>query len=90
MLACPFCGSAETDRIELEGKRFVVFGCMFTPEIDPAWPEAELASRLEQVYRADATGAYFRRTCDHLHLYVTAGAGGRVLRGVAEPGDSGK
>jgi hypothetical protein len=86
MLACPFCGAAETDRFDLEGKRFVVFGCMFTPEIDPGWPEADLAARLESAYRAEPSGAYFRRMCDRLHLYVTAGPGGRALRGGTAPG----
>ena len=81
MAHCPFCDAPETDRFDLEGRRFVVFGCMFTPEVDPAWDDAELERRLRTAYPADGSGAYFRRRCDRLHLYVTAGPGGRTLQG---------
>jgi hypothetical protein len=79
-LHCPFCGAAETDRFDLEGRRFVVFACMFTPAVDPTLADDELAAHLAADYRPDGSGAYFRRTCDQLHLYVTKGAGARALR----------
>ncbi len=79
MLRCPFCGAAETDRFDLEGRRFVVFACMFTPEVDPGLGDRELGEHLAEAYRADGSGAYFRRMCDRLHLYVTAGEGARAL-----------
>ena len=75
---CPFCGAVESDRLDLDGRRFLVFPCLFTPEVDPAWPEDELAERL----RHDFSGGgnrYFRGMCDRLHLYVTKGAGAAQL-----------
>jgi len=78
MLHCPFCGADETDRLVLEGKRFVVFACMFTPQVDPAWSDAEVAAELSKAHPGGAT-PYFRGMCDRLHLYVTAGEGGRRL-----------
>lgn len=80
MLRCPFCGAPETDRLDLEGRRFVVFRCLFTPEVDPTRPEEEVARRLEAEYREGMAGGYFREMCDRLHLYVTKGEGARVLR----------
>ncbi len=82
MLACPFCGAAESDRFDLEGRRFLVFGCMFTPEVDPALGEAELAELLRTRFGPQGAG-YFRRTCDALHVYVAKGEGARVLTGGA-------
>ena len=79
MLTCPFCGAPETDRFDLEGRRFVVFGCMFTPAVDPALGEDELARHLASAYRPDGSGPYFRRMCGRLHLYVTKGSGARDL-----------
>ncbi len=78
MLACPFCGAPETDRIDLEGKRFLVFRCLFTPEVDPALSEPELDLALRSRY-AGPGAAYFRGTCDRLHLFVTKGEGARAL-----------
>jgi hypothetical protein len=75
MLVCPFCGAAETDRIDLEGRRFLVFACMFTPEVDPALDEGTLTSYLASAFQEGGAG-YFRRTCDRLHLFVVRGAGG--------------
>jgi hypothetical protein len=75
---CPFCGAPETDRVDLEGHRVLVFGCMFSPTIDPAWPEEEVQSHLTRTY--SGTGAaYFRNTCDRLHLFVVQGDGAREL-----------
>ena len=85
MLACPFCGAPETDRFELEGRRFVVFACMFTPAVEPGRSDEEVRAELERTYRAGGAGSYFRRTCDRLHLYVTQGEGGRVLKGEDRP-----
>ena len=85
MLRCPFCDAPETDRFDLEGQRFVVFGCLFTPRVDPALDDAALAEHLASAYRPDGTGAYFRRMCDRLHLYVTKGDGARGLTGGAAP-----
>ena len=78
MLACPFCGAPETDRFELEGRRFVVFRCLFTPGFDPASPDEEIAQRLASEYGPQGSG-YFRRSCDRLHLYVTKGPAAREL-----------
>ncbi len=86
MLACPFCGAPETDRFELEGRRFLVFECMFTPAVDPTRTDAELAVQLVAEYRAGAPNAYFRSMCDRLHLYVTKGPGGDVLKAASDAG----
>lgn len=85
MLACPFCGAPETDRLDLEGRRFLVFQCLFTPEVDPALGETELARHLTERYSGSGA-TYFRGTCDRLHLYVTKGEGGRSLTGPGSPG----
>jgi hypothetical protein len=81
VLSCPFCGASETDRFDLEGQRFLVFACMFTPAVDPHLTEQELEQHLKDDYTAGASGAYFRRMCDRLHLYVTKGEGARELAG---------
>jgi hypothetical protein len=73
-LRCPFCGSPETDRVNLEGHRFLVFGCMFTPEVDPALDEAALPQHLAKEYGPSGSN-YFRRQCDRLHLVVTRPSG---------------
>lgn len=85
MLACPFCGASETDRFELEGHRFLVFGCMFSPAVTSRGSDAEIAEELRRTYVGGEGGGYFRRTCDRLHLYVTQGAGGRTLRAAEGP-----
>ncbi len=86
MATCPFCGAAETDRFSLEGHTFLVFACTFSPEIDGGWSDEELARHLATDFGPSGT-RYFRGMCDRLHLYVTAGPGGRVLRGdPATPG----
>jgi hypothetical protein len=78
VLACPFCGAPETDRFDLEGHRFLVFRCMFTPEVEPALTDEEIEARLRTSFGSDG-GAYFRGTCDRLHVYVTRGGGARIL-----------
>jgi hypothetical protein len=78
VLACPFCGASETDRLDLEGKRFLVFRCMFTPEVDPSLSDDEIAGLLLARFGTDGRG-YFRGTCDRLHVYVTRGEGAQVL-----------
>ena len=91
VLTCPFCGAPETDRFDLEGQRFLVFGCMFTPAVDPRLGDADLERHLATAYRPDGSGAYFRRMCDRLHLYVTKGAGARALVGRDDrAGDGGR
>ena len=80
MLACPFCGAPETDRFDLEGQRFLVFQCLFSPAVDPGMSDAEVARHLEAAYRDGSGGGYFRQMCDRLHRYVTKGEGARVLR----------
>ena len=77
-LTCPFCGSPETDRIQLEGKRFLVFRCMFTPEVEPSLTDGEIAELLLARFGTSGS-AYFRATCDRLHVYVTRGDGARLL-----------
>ncbi len=79
-LGCPFCGAPESDRFVLEGRRFLVFPCQFTAEVDPALDEAGIARLLSTEYRSRGP-AFFRGTCDRLHLYVTKGAGARALEG---------
>ncbi|MGI0130066.1 MAG: hypothetical protein ACREDE_07445 [Thermoplasmata archaeon] len=78
MLNCPFCGAPETERVDLDGRRFLVFRCMFTPEVDPALSDGEVAALLGARFGSDGRD-YFRGTCDRLHVYVTKGAGARVL-----------
>jgi hypothetical protein len=85
VLTCPFCGAPETDRFDLEGRRFLVFACMFTPAVDPGLTDAELVGHLRTDYAPASSGAYFRRMCDRLHLYVTKGGGARALATRAEP-----
>jgi hypothetical protein len=80
VLSCPFCGAPETDRFDLEGHRYLVFQCMFTPEVDPRLSEGELVERLRTEYASGGAAGHFRRMCDRLHLYVTQGAGGRALQ----------
>jgi len=79
VLTCPFCGASETDRFDLDGRRFLVFSCMFTPAVDPALDEAELAHFLTATFPPGAAGGYFRSMCDRLHLYVTKGDGAQAL-----------
>ena len=81
MLICPFCGAPETDDFVLEGHRFLVFRCLFSPEVEPGLTDDEILERLRRV--AERGPAYFRGTCDRLHLYVTKGEGARWLG--AEP-----
>ncbi|MGI0055662.1 MAG: hypothetical protein ACREBT_01115 [Thermoplasmata archaeon] len=69
MLACPFCGALETDRFEIEGTRFLVFACMFSPSVDLALSDEEIARHLERDYGPKGS-AYFRSMCDRLHLVV--------------------
>lgn len=79
MLVCPLCGSPETDRFDIEGRRYVVFGCMFTPAVDPLLTDDELARRLHEEFGEGKGTGYFRQTCDRLHVYVTKGDGARQL-----------
>ncbi|HTT14208.1 MAG TPA: hypothetical protein VMG81_00265 [Thermoplasmata archaeon] len=89
MLACPFCGAPETDRFEIEGRRFLVFGCQFSPRVETDLSDAEIAERLRSAFGAQGRD-YFRGTCDALHVYVTKGEGARILTnpppGPAAPG----
>lgn len=87
MLSCPFCGAEETDRFELDGAKFLVFRCMFTPQVDPALSEEEIAQELARAYEDRAQG-YFQGMCDRLHLYVTKGEGARQLLGERSAGSS--
>jgi hypothetical protein len=78
VLSCPFCGAPETDRFTVEGHRFLVFRCMFTPEVEPSLSDGEIEERLRAGFGTKGD-AYFRATCDRLHVYVTRGEGARVL-----------
>jgi hypothetical protein len=78
VLSCPFCGAEETDRFEVDGARFLVFRCMFTPRVDPKLTDPEIAEEFVRVYK-DRAPAYFQGMCDRLHLYVTKGDGARRL-----------
>lgn len=86
MLRCPFCGAEETDRVELDGARFVVFRCMFSPKVAPGRSDAELDSDLRRTYSGGG-GAYFRGMCDALHLHVAKGEGARKLTAGRVPAD---
>jgi len=77
MLTCPFCGAPETDRFALEGHRFLVFRCLFSPEVEEGLTDDEIVERL-RTFAAQGS-SYFRGTCDRLHVYVTKGAGARSL-----------
>jgi hypothetical protein len=79
-LACPFCGAPETDRIEVDGNRFLVFQCMFTPQVDPTLPDAALGEHLRKMYEGQGE-RYFRSMCDRMHLFVTKGEGARAIGG---------
>jgi hypothetical protein len=78
VLTCPFCGAPETERLDVEGARFLVFRCMFTPRIEPELTDAEIAERLRAAAGSDAR-RFFQGTCDALHVYVTKGEGARFL-----------
>lgn len=84
-LTCPFCGAPETDRIDLEGSRVLIFRCLFSPQVPPGMSDAELPELLRTQY-GQGGSAYFRGMCDRLHLYVTKGDAARELG--AEPGPS--
>ena len=84
MLRCPFCNAPETDRIDIDGKRFLVFRCLFTPEVEPTLNDEEIAQRLVASFGREGS-TYFRGTCDRLHVYVTKGEGARIL---TSPGGS--
>jgi hypothetical protein len=87
MLNCPFCGSPETDRIEIEGHRFLVFRCLFTPEVEPSLTDEEIEELLVDRFGKDGS-TYFRRTCDSLHVYVAKGEGARILTAPRPPAPS--
>jgi hypothetical protein len=78
VLACPFCGAPETERLTIEGRRFLVFRCMFTPEVEPTLTDGEIGTLLVERFGAQGS-SFFRGTCDRLHVYVTKGEGARVL-----------
>lgn len=84
MLNCPFCGAPETERLEVEGARFLVFGCMFTPRIEPGLSDDEIADRLRAAAGTDAR-RFFQGTCDALHVYVTKGSGAQILKSPRGP-----
>ncbi len=91
MLRCPFCGAPESERIRLEGRQFIVFPCLFTPEVAPSLSDEAIAEQLQRSYPRGGD-AFFRGMCDRLHLYVTKGEGARALlapRGPMAKGDSG-
>lgn len=85
MLTCPFCGAPETDRFDLEGRRFLVFRCLFSPAVDPALSDEQIAAHLATDYGPQGPG-YFRNMCDRLHLHVTRGEAARLL-GARDEGD---
>jgi hypothetical protein len=84
VLSCPFCGRAESARFDLEGRRFLVFECQFTPEVDPTLTDREIEEGLSTRFGRDGS-AYFRKTCDALHVYVAKGEGARILTAPRAP-----
>lgn len=81
-LVCPFCGAPETDRFSLEGHRFLVFRCLFSPEVEEGLSDREIDEKLRSF--AEKGPAHFRATCDRLHVYVTKGAGARGMGAAGE------
>lgn len=77
-LRCPFCGAPETERFEMEGRRIIVFPCLFSPVVPLDLPEADLAAHLQETYGSEGR-AYFQRQCDRLHYFVAAGRGQQIL-----------
>ncbi|HXQ48859.1 MAG TPA: hypothetical protein VN842_03670 [Thermoplasmata archaeon] len=77
-MSCPFCGRPETARLDIEGHRFLVFECQFTPEVDPALTDLEIEERLSARFGTDGA-THFRKMCDVLHVYVAKGEGARIL-----------
>ena len=88
MVRCPFCGARETDRFDLEGRRFLVFECMFSPMVDPGLSDEALDAFLRTEFGRDTARTYFRSMCDRLHVYVTKGDGARALGAAAEGASS--
>ena len=84
MVVCPFCGAPETDRFDLEGRRFLVFRCLFSPSVDPSLSDEALQRHLATDYGAQGA-TYFRRSCDRLHLYVTTGPAAQQLGAADRP-----
>jgi len=78
VLNCPFCGLPETARFDIEGHRFLVFACQFTPEVDPALTDPEIEERLRARFGTDGA-PHFRKMCDTLHVYVAKGEGAKIL-----------
>lgn len=64
-LFCPFCGQGETEQCIIEGRRLIVFPCMFSPTVDVNVPEDRLQEYLDQKYRGKET--YLRKQCVGLH-----------------------
>jgi sarcosine oxidase delta subunit len=65
-LLCPFCGQRETERCVIEGRRLIVFPCMFSPLVDVNIPEESLQEYLDQRYRDKET--FLRKQCAGLHM----------------------
>jgi hypothetical protein len=86
VLDCPFCGAPETDRFSLDGHHFLVFRCMFSPEVEEGLSDREIVERLA-VFGAKGS-SYFRGTCDRLHIYVTKGEGARELGALPDAGSA--
>ena len=78
------CGAPETDRLDIEGRRFLVFGCMFTPRVDAELSDREIDERLRAAIGSDPR-KFFQGTCDALHVYVTKGEGAKWLTTPAPP-----
>ena len=68
-LRCPFCGAPETERLRVEGRRVLIFACLFSPVVDPALPDPEIPRFLKEAYASEGN-AYFRRQCDRLHYFM--------------------
>lgn len=85
MVSCPFCGAPETDRFDLEGHRYLVFQCMFTPEVDREGSDAAIGQHLAREYGSGRGRGHFRRMCDRLHVYVTQGDGAKALTADRDP-----
>jgi hypothetical protein len=84
---CPFCGVAESDRLDVDGRRILIFPCLFSPSVDPSLDEEALGRHLSETYRAgDAT--YFRGMSDRLHYFVTKGPGAHALTAPDRAGSS--
>ena len=72
LLHCPFCGQEESERCVIDGRKMIIFPCMFSPAVDGVVPEEGLQAYLQERYGKD--GRYLRRQCQALHSVAVVGS----------------